>query len=449
MKKVNLSTLLFVSIILVSFTQTESIVNQQEVAHPDWSYNSSIYEVNIRQFTPEGTFSSFMNHLTEIRDLGIDILWLMPINPIGEENRKGTLGSYYSVKDYLAINPNFGNEKDFKTLVDSVHALGMHIIIDWVANHTAWDNVWVKTHPDFYNKNSRGFFPPVEDWNDVIDLNYNNDSLRIAMINALKYWVEKFNIDGFRCDVAELVPLDFWKRAKIELDKIKPMFMLAEGSKPALFENGFDMTYNWKLKDIMNNYAIGKAKINDIKNRFLEDKKEYSSNSFLMNFTSNHDENSWSGSAIERLGNYTEPFAVLISTAKGMPLIYNGQEAGLNKKLEFFEKDLIPWENNKLREIYSKILNEKKMNKSMWNGSQGGEMNFIETGNEKILSYYREKDENFLLVILNLSDQKQVFVINNDKEIGSFKNLITDEKVKLAKNEKITLDAFNYLIFTN
>lgn len=450
MKKEKFIVILIFSVIVLSCSQTKTIVKQTEFSHPKWSYNSSIYEVNIRQYTPEGTFKAFIKHLPKIKKLGVDILWLMPINPIGELKRKGTLGSYYSVKNYKEVNPEFGSKDDFKNLVDKVHALGMHIIIDWVANHTAWDNVWVKTHPEFYKKNSHGnFYTAVKDWSDVIDLNYDNDSLRATMINALKYWVKNFDIDGYRCDVAERVPMDFWKTARTELDKIKPVFMLAEGSKPILHKNGFDMTYNWKLKDLMNNYTKDKANIKDIENLFINEEKEYPTNSFLMNFTSNHDENSWNGSSIERLGNYNEPFAVLISTAEGMPLIYNGQEAGMDKSLKFFEKDLIPWRKNKIRKVYSKILNVKKINSAMWNGNQGGKMNFIETGNDKILCYYRKKEGDFLLVILNLSDKKQSFIDTNENMVGNFKNLITDVDVTLKKNETVSLEPFKYLVFTN
>ncbi len=450
MKKVKFIVLVFISLIVLSCSQTQSIVKEIKFSHPGWSYNASIYEVNIRQYTPEGTFKAFMHHLPEIKKLGVDILWLMPINPIGKLHRKGTLGSYYSIKDYKEVNPEFGNKNDFKNLVNSAHALGMHIIIDWVANHTSWDNVWVKTNPDFYKKNLSGdFYPPVKDWSDVIDLNYDNDSLRAAMIDALRYWVKNFDIDGFRCDVAERVPMDFWKTARIELDKIKPVFMLAEGSKPALHINGFDMSYNWKLKDLMNNYAKGKTNIKDIKNLFINENKKYPTNAFLMNFTSNHDENSWNGSSIKRLGNYNEPFAVLISTAEGMPLIYNGQETGMTKSLEFFEKDTIPWEKDKIRNVYSRILNEKKINSALWNGNKGGKMNFIETGNDKILCFFRKKQLDFVLVVLNLSDQLQKFTISNDNMVGNFKNLITDVNVTLNKNETVSLEPFKYLVFTN
>ncbi|MBK8944745.1 MAG: alpha-glucosidase C-terminal domain-containing protein [Ignavibacteriae bacterium] len=437
-------------VLILGCKEKENLIISENSVHPEWSYNASIYEVNIRQFTNEGTFKSFMNHLPELKKLGVDILWLMPIHPIGEKNRKGTLGSYYSVKDYKSINPNFGNEKDFKVLVDSIHALGMYVIIDWVANHTAWDHNWTKTNPEFYNKDSLGnFIPPVADWSDVIDLNFDNKNLRTEMLNSLKYWITEFNIDGYRCDVAEMVPLDFWKNARQELDKIKPVFMLAEGENPELHKNGFDMTYNWKLKDVMNNFAKGKISTDSIKNLLIKDSKTINENDFRMNFTSNHDENTWAGTEFERLGNLYEPFAILTLTLKGMPLIYNGQEAGMNKRLEFFEKDLIPWQEFKMRNIYTNILAEKKNNKSMWNGEKGGNINFVNLNNENVLSYFREKDDDKILVILNLSNSDQEILANDKNCVGSFKNVVSENSMNIELSDKINLKPYEYFVLVN
>ncbi len=446
MKKIFYS-IIFITAMFLGCNEKENPKLVEASVHPEWSYNASIYEVNIRQFTQEGTFKSFMNHLPELKKLGVDILWLMPIHPIGEKNRKGTLGSYYSVKDFKGINPNFGTEKDFKILVDSIHALGMYVIIDWVANHSAWDNNWTKTNPEYFNKDSLGnFIPPVADWSDVIDLNYENKNLRIAMIDALKYWIEEFNIDGYRCDVAEMVPLDFWKNARQEIDKIKPVFMLAEGENPELHKNGFDMTYNWKLKDAMNNFAKSEITADSIKKLIKKGSKDFNEDDFRMNFTSNHDENTWAGTEFERLGKLSEPFAILTLTIKGMPLIYNGQEAGMNKRLEFFEKDLIPWQQFKMRDIYSKILTEKKTNKAMWNGTKGGNVNFIDFENDKILSFYREKDDDKILVILNLSDNSEEISVKDKNLLGNFINVISENSVKLEPESKINLTPFEYLV---
>ncbi len=418
---------------------------------PEWSYNSTIYEANIRQYTQEGTFAAFEEHLPKLKEMGIEIIWLMPIHPIGEKNRKGTFGSYYSVKDYKGINPSFGTEKDFKRLVDKIHELNMYIIIDWVANHTAWDHPWTKTNKDFYTLDTPGnFIPPVPDWSDVIDLNYKNREMQIQMIDALKYWVEEFDIDGYRCDVAAMVPREFWSEVRKELDKIKLVFMLAEADEVELHKKGFDMTYGWPLKDLMNNFAKGETKIEDFKDYFLIHEKEYPANAFRMNFTTNHDENSWNGTVFERLGNLAEPFTVLISTAKGMPLVYSGQEAGMNKALEFFEKDEIEWKDHEKREIFTKIFNEKETNKALWNGEKGGEMNFINVSdNENVLAFYREKENDKIVVILNLSNKDSQISFSSEKIFGGYNNLFTEQKVILDAKNKFKLGAFDYLVFVN
>ena len=212
-----------------------------KVVHPEWSKNANIYEVNIRQYSPEGTFNAFTDDLPRLQAMGVDIIWLMPIHPIGELNRKGTLGSYYAVQDFNAVNPEFGTEEDLRALVNKAHELGMKVILDWVANHSAWDNVWT-INKEWYTLDEEGnFVPPIEDWSDVIDFNYDNPELREAMLSALEYWVREFDIDGYRCDVAGMVPTDFWVHAHTELDKIKDVFMLAEDGEPELLLEAFDM----------------------------------------------------------------------------------------------------------------------------------------------------------------------------------------------------------------
>ena len=262
----------------------------------EWSANQSIYEVNIRQYSVEGTFKAFEKHLPRLKKMGVGILWFMPIHPIGAKNRKGSLGSYYSVKDYMAVNPEFGTMEDFKHLVREIHGLEMIVIIDWVANHTAWDNSLTINHPDWFTRDQEGnFVSPVPDWTDVIDLNYDHPELRAYMIEALKFWVEEVDIDGFRCDVAEMVPLDFWRKARLELDKIKSVFMLAEGESPDLYNNGFDMTYDWNLFHLMNDVAKGKKTAVDLQSYLDKEHGTFGKADYRMTFTSNHDENTWNG----------------------------------------------------------------------------------------------------------------------------------------------------------
>ncbi|MGE5811209.1 MAG: alpha-amylase family glycosyl hydrolase [Ignavibacteria bacterium] len=446
------SVLTFFTIFFVFSFQYE--INGQKktstVKHPEWSYDKVIYEVNIRQFTPEGTFKAFEKHLPELKDLGAGILWFMPINPIGEKNRKGTLGSYYSVKDYMAVNPDFGTMEDFKSLVEKIHELGMYVIIDWVANHTSWDNNLTIVHPDWFTKDSLGnFVLPVPDWSDVIDLNYDNADLRNYMTDALKFWVEKCNIDGYRCDVAGMMPVDFWNEARAELYKIKPVFMLAEWESPEMHEKAFDMTYSWDLYNIFNSIAKGEKSSKDIPVYLEKEKEEYPDNSFRMRFTSNHDENSWKGTVFERLGPAAETFAVLTCIIPGMPLIYNGQEAGLSKRLKFFEKDPIEWKEHKFRNIYSRLFHLKMMNGALLNGERGGEMIFIPADPEnKAISFIREKGDDKIIGIFNLTAGQVSFKLKEKMLAGSYKNLFTDEEVNLDQKENITLKPWEYKVYS-
>lgn len=416
---------------------------------PDWSKNAIIYEVNVRQFTDSGTFKEFENHLPELKKLGVDILWLMPINPIGVLNRKGGLGSYYSVRDFKKINPEFGTLEDFKNLVAKIHQNGMRVIIDWVANHTSWDNEWTKTHPEFYNKDSDGnFFPPVADWSDVIDLNYDNKELWNYMIDAMEYWVKECNIDGFRCDVAAMVPIEFWIDARMKLSKTKNLFMLAEASESFLHQ-AFDMTYNWQLKDLMNEIAVGKKDATDIIKYYESEKRDFNKKDYRMVFTSNHDENTWNGTEFERLGVAAESFAVLCGTISGMPLIYNGQETAMNKRLRFFEKDTIEWKPDRMREIYSKLNNLKKNNKALWNGIYGGEVKFIESNNRNVLGFIREKDSHQVFALFNLSHEKQTVELKNTPLCGNYLNLFDSQEIKNFE-EKLSFDLkpWQYFIYT-
>lgn len=414
---------------------------------PDWAKNSTIYEVNIRQFSKEGTFKSFQQHLPRLKELGVDILWLMPINPIGKLNRKGTLGSYYSVKDYVDINPEFGTKEDFKTLVDEIHNHGMHVIIDWVANHTAWDNKWVKTNPEFYTKDSSGnFVPPVPDWSDVIDLNYDNKELWKEMISALKYWVSEFDIDGYRCDVAGMVPIEFWNEVRTELDKIKPVFMLAEWDTPEMHKFAFDMTYDWDLHKIFNGVYAKERNSSDIIKHILNDQKKYPDYAYRMQFTSNHDENSWNGTEYERLGKAAEVFAVLTYVIPGMPLIYNGQEIGFNKRLEFFEKDSIIWKENKFEKLYKNLNELKEKNKALWAGIESGSIDFINNNND-ILIIRRSKENKEVIGFFNLTEKEIEANIRLEKASGVYISFNNDQQIELNGNFQLKLKPWSYIIF--
>lgn len=437
--------------VMITIFGLKLFAQKSYVTHVNWSKDAVIYEVNIRQYTEEGTFDAFSEHLPRLKEMGIDILWLMPIHPIGELNRKGTLGSYYSVKDFKAVNPEFGTMEDFKSLVDKAHSMGMYVIIDWVANHAAWDNVLVETNPEFFTTDSLGnFVPPVPDWSDVIDFNYDNKELWDYMIGALKFWVEQANIDGYRCDVAGMVPIEFWNKVRKELDEIKPVFMLAEWETPEMHEYAFDMTYAWDFHHLMNDIAQGEKTVKDIDAYWKQEKKEYPANAYRMMFTSNHDENSWNGTVFERMGDAAEAMLVLSATVEGMPLVYSGQEAGLNKRLDFFEKDLIEWKEHKFYELYKKLFELKKHNKALWNGEFGGEINRVKNGNDKnVYSFSREKDGDKIFVIINLSNKSQTVKLNNRSLVGKYKNIFTDKEIMINGSDEFNLEPWSYMVLSH
>jgi 1,4-alpha-glucan branching enzyme len=435
--------LLLLLIISITYSSAQQVAS---VKHPAWSYNLSIYEVNTRQYTPEGTFEAFNPNIKELKDLGVGIIWFMPINPIGEKNRKGSLGSYYSVKDYKAVNPEFGTVEDFKETVKEIHNAGMYVIIDWVANHTAWDNVWVQEHPDFYTKDSSGnFISPVPDWHDVIDLNYENKGLWNYMIDAMKYWVQECDIDGFRCDVAGMVPLDFWKTAHTELNKIKSVFMLAEGEGPELHE-AFDMTYSWNLLHLMNDIAQGKAQVQSLREYFEKEKNRYPADAYRMRFTTNHDENTWNGTEFERLGEAAETFDAFTCVINGMPLVYSGQEAGLTKRLKFFDKDTIEWKESKYRFLYTELLHDKEKNKALWNGAEGGEMIPVKSSAGEVFAFVRQNDGDKVYAIFNLSGKKVLTELESNLISGDYFNPFSGKMTPIKSKEWLELKPWDYRI---
>ncbi len=383
--------------------------------------------------------------------MGVDILWLMPVFPISEKNRKGGLGSYYAVKDYRDVNPEFGTMEDFKHLIGQAHEMGFKVILDWVANHSGWDNQMIFDHPEWYTVDSVGNMISPYDWTDVADLNYDNEGLREYMIESLRYWVKEYDVDGYRCDVAGMVPTDFWNKARKELDEIKPVFMLAEAEQTDLHENAFDMTYAWELHHIMNEIAHGKKNANDIESYLKKDKAAYPSDSYRMNFITNHDENSWNGTVKERMGDAAAAFAALSYTLPGMPLIYSGQEVGLDKRLEFFEKDEIAWDfDSYLIGFYSKLNELKNRNKALWNGESGGDFNRIQTSDDKlILAFVREKEGDRVFVVANLSPDSKTFNLTGNDFSGDFIELFSTKELSLSAKDKMTLEPWGFRVFVD
>ncbi len=456
LKKLNIFIFLFLLLAAACQTATkqesqpaaEAYVSQTPV--PEWSRDAVIYEANIRQYTPEGTFKAFAEHLPALKELGVDILWIMPIYPIGEKNRKGTLGSYYSVKDYTAINPEFGTLSDFEVLVEQAHAAGMKVILDWVANHTAWDNPWITEHPEWYLKNEEGeIISPVEDWSDVAGLNYENQALRQAMTDALIYWVKETDVDGYRCDVAGMVPVDFWESARARLDSLKPVFMLAEDEENmALLEKAFNANYGWSFHHLINEVSQGKKDATHLTDYFQKIDTLYPKGTYPMQFITNHDENSWNGSAPERLGDALMTMAALTFTVEGMPLIYSGQEAGLNKRLSFFDKDQIDWGDREMTEFYQQLTALKAENPALWNGTAGGKLQIINTNNNKnLFCFSRQKDSNTIVALFNLSDTSASLFAEEGPD-GEFRNVFTGQWETLPLKGSL-MQPWEFKIFSN
>ncbi len=436
---------------LLSFGQEQNSLPPTVVIHtPEWTKNATIYEVNMRQYTQEGTFKAFEQHIPRLKAMGVDIIWVMPIHPIGEKNRKGTLGSYYAVKDYKGINPEYGTKEDFQHLVNEVHKNGMKIIIDWVANHTSPDAVWVEQgHKDWYTLDSTGNLQPTigTDWWDVADLNYDNADMRKEMISSMKYWLTDFNIDGFRCDVASWVPTDFWEQARKELDQVKPVFMLAEAEDPMHHRAAFDMSYGWEFHPIMNQIAQGKKNASDIFAYFEREAKRFPAEAYRMQFTSNHDENSWQGTEMERMGEARFAFAVMAATINGMPLVYSGQETSLDRRLDFFEKDSISWAKMDLVDFYTKLLHLKQDNPALWNGVYGGKLEFLSTAqNTDYIVYSRKLGKKQVLVFINLSNTSKTIAYDSPLAKGKYRDLFSGKKAKLSGKGTVNLNAWGYQV---
>lgn len=396
------------------------------VTHPDWSRNAVIYEVNLRQYTDSGTVTAFASHLPRLKELGVDILWIMPPYPISVEGRKGTLGSYYAVQDFKAFNPEFGTIEQFKDMVKEAHKLGMKVILDWVPNHSGRDNRWITEHPDWYKTDSLGNMQGLYDWTDVYVFDYSNPEMRKGMIDAMKFWLTEADVDGFRCDVAMQVPTDFWNEARPQLQAVKPdLFMLAEASEPELEQHAFDMAYNWPMKDLFSEIAAtagqytfrdkdGKVRTFPVKraaaiDSLLADQAaSYPKDSYMMNMVTNHDLNSWEGTEFDRLGNLTDAFAVLSYTLPGMPMMYTGQETGLNRAFEFFEKDKAPdWTRNSYFEFYKKLNALKHREEALLAGIEGGEMVSYPATSPDVYVFTREKGDSKVMVMVNLGKEEQ------------------------------------------
>lgn len=415
----------------------------------EYSRNAVLYEVNIRQYTPEGTFNAFAAHLPYLKELGVDIIWLMPIHPISELNRKGELGSYYAVQDYTAVNPEFGTMDDFKALVKQTHDLGMHIIIDWVANHTGCDHAWVTNHPSWYDYDTYGQLVSPMDWTDTYSLNYDNKDMQKAMIDAMKFWVEEVGIDGYRCDVASMVPTDFWSDVRQELDEIKPVFMLAESSEPDLTLCAFDMVYNWPAMFLFEEVVKGKKTADKLADLITNQQRKFPHDTYFMNHVTNHDRNTWDGTEFERLGAGIEAFVALTYVMPGMPLIYTGQEVGLQDRIPFFTKyGGYKQEKNNTYYFYAKLNELKHTQPALLAGAVGGEWKVYDTTeNSKVLLASRALSGKEVIYLGNLSGQKVFFDVKSALPQGEFVEWMTGTEVVFSDSASYVLNPWQYGVY--
>jgi len=416
------------------------------VAFPivSWARGSNIYEVNIRQYTKEGTINAFAGHLPRLKEMGVAILWLMPITPISVAKRQGSWGSYYAASSYTDIDPLYGTSGDFKNLITQAHSLDMKVIIDWVANHTGYDHQWTTQYPDFYHKDELGNFTGLHGWIDVIDLNYNVPAMRAAMITSMKHWIKAFDIDGFRCDMARTVPLDFWLEARAECDALKSLLWLAE-CEVFDYHEVFDITYGWEGMRALDKYfSTGESGLTDVKNIFKEYAK-YPAGALKLLFTSNHDENTYTGTEYEKYGLSAKAVAVFTCTWPGIPLIYSGQELPNKNRLSFFEKDEIGWEGTPLlHNFYRTLLDLRRKNRAM---QEGASVLLLNTSHQDIFAYLCRKEKDKVLVVLNLGKERTGFTFDHPAASGSYTELFTNASVHLNRKQSYSFAAGQFQVF--
>ena len=418
----------------------------------EWTRDAVIYQLNTRQFTSEGTFAAAQEQLPRLAEMGVDIVWLMPIHPIGEINRKGTLGSPYAVKDYRGVNPDLGTPEEFRAFVDAAHELGLKVILDWVANHSAWDNLLTQTNPEWYSRTPEGDLMPPEgtDWLDTVDFDYSQAGLREYMTGSLAYWVREFDIDGYRADVAGYVPLDFWETARAELNSIKPVFMLAEWETRDLHAKSFDATYGWGWKEELQKVAAGEGNANNMRGYYAGQKVTWPHAAYRMNYTDNHDQNSWDGVASDIYGPAYEAAIALSFVGTGIPLIYNGQEADLDRQLEFFEKDQIEWKTGQYDGLFRQLIALKTEEPALWNGRYGAPM--IDVPNsvpDDVLSFVRGEGSERIFAVFNLSPNGHSVTFQLERHTGEYVDAMRkdDGSFTIDARTEIGLEPWGYEIF--
>ncbi|MDI6803106.1 MAG: alpha-amylase family glycosyl hydrolase [Bacteroidota bacterium] len=427
---------------------------KQAVQSADWVRDAVIYSVYLRSFSKEGNFAGLEKRIPELKDLGATVLWMMPIHPVGITKRKGRLGSPYSIQDYYSVNPEFGKLDDFKKLLRTVHDNNMKLIIDLVANHTSWDSKLIKEHPEWFNKDNRGnIIAPNSDWSDVADLDYSKPELRKYMIKMMKWWVDDVGIDGFRCDVSELVPTDFWETARDELNKIKPVMMLSEGSIPEHHMKAFDITYSWNVYDALEPLLKGKRPVELLDQIFQNEFYQFPTGSLRLRFNTNHDKNAWDAPTIEKFGlEGLKLSIVLINTIPGIPMIYTGEEVANDKRLDLFDKVDVDWNrSNEIGELYKKLFNLRHTNRALTLGSI---VRVSNTNKKSVYAFFRIYENEMVLVILNFSNAKADVELTisetafKSKEKFKMQELFTDDQIEISKTgHRIFLNPFDYKVF--
>jgi alpha-amylase len=440
-------SIIFALLLLFACATNKKITETNMSTSTDWIMHTNVYEVNLRQYTKEGTFNAFAKELPRLKDMGVETLWFMPITPIAQKNKKGSLGSYYAASDYISINPEFGTLADFKNLVIEAHQQGFKLIIDWVANHTGWDHIWTKEHPEYYKKDADGNLKIASGMDDIIELDFANPELRKAMIDAMRFWITEAGIDGFRCDLAFWVELDFWIEARKELEKEKKLFWLGELDpleKPEYMQV-FDAAYTWTWMHRTEEFykkSLPLSELESVLQRYdtIPGMKAW--------FTSNHDENSWNGTEYEKYGEAAKALAVFSCTWPGLPLVYSGQELPNQKRLQFFEKDPIVWSgNNELHEFYRTLLKLHSNNPALNGNIQIAPVQRLQTSApDKVLAYLRSNGEHMVLTLLNLS-KDNIDVQINDKLNGELTEVFFKTKNNFTANRNFQMQPWSYFVF--
>ena len=419
--------------------------------HASWVSNTNVYEVNTRQYTPEGTFRAFMAHIPRLKDMGVHTLWFMPVTPISTYRRKGSLGSYYACADYMSVNPEFGTLDDFRALVRMAHGMGMKVIIDWVANHTGADHVWTVSHPEYYIRNEAGEFYDRHGWDDVIDLDHSNPDMRREMISCMRFWVRETGIDGFRCDMAMLVPVDFWAEARSALDAEQPLFWLAECDQwehPQYLEV-FDAAYTWAWMHAAEAYYRSGPSVQRMKETLNAYRSLQPVDAIKAWFTSNHDENSWNGTEYEKYGDMAIPLAVLSCTWEGIPLIYSGQEIPNGKRLTFFDKDQLDWpEIPSLHDFYRILLGLRASHPALLADPGSVRTTWLHTDHaDKVMAFRRVHDAGELLVLVNFSPYLlDLHIDPPGLPFREYTNVFSDTQMSMGTGVSIDLPAWGYFV---